>query len=857
MKQNFSLGIFCSLVLLPLYPAHGDVRNTLSSTNNFDGSSGGTLEIKESQGTSSNDHVFYSLSSDVEIKNVTKTNPANRSLFEHTQGYLSFLGNGHSMILSDNTLTNQGSFVKNTESNSVCSFLGFHELLITNTPEAPLGKGAIFSNSRLVFRNNKKIAFDGCSSLQEGGAIHCVRPGINDNIPSVFLQNNGSTIFQNNESNTAGGAIYTDNLAIEASGPVHFIHNTVAPQNDRDLPKGGAIYILPKGTLSLHAKEGSIIFEGNKVIRNNRVVPSSIHLGSEASIEYLIANKGHSIEFYDPIFHDGSSNKELYINKDSQEKIYQGTVLFSSGCRQDGCSPSQAFYLSRILQNVSLAGGTLHIKGDTIVTTKRFSQLPESKIILEQQAKLRADGHILISNLHLPLTTQQLISTDPPSISTIFRDNYLRLYGPIFINIEDENFYDTKLLEKDLKIPLLTLESQELSKIQVEDDDIIIRQDPYGYQGTWTLDWEDRESYMQTPRIKINAVKNAFLSWKPREFRPYFIDAQGNSLVSNSLWSSFTDVRKIHELMDTVSDGSIHNQGIWGAELSHILHKEARPSKTDFLYTSHGYAFGISNRLPGQTVTNLGIIHMSGHTQDTTAAKNWTHTLAGSLYLQHTCAFYPFVKWSLGNLFFSPNVGRVVSKNVPLILTAQATYSNTRNVLSVSRPSTKITEAYWNTHCVNMEGGVSLSFDIQEEHDIFHNVLPFFNIQGIYGYQRKFTEEGVRPHRLSSSQLMNLALPLGMRIEGHSKRLSLFYVGSVSYIFDAYRKNPVSNVLCEYSPFYFWKIYSMELPRQGLHCQVSAHYTYRDTVALFAKGSAELRRFVTCYSANGGMQVLF
>ncbi|AAP05030.1 polymorphic outer membrane protein middle domain-containing protein [Chlamydia caviae] len=868
MTQRPNPWIFCCCALscLCFSPAYAAVLKTLTATDNFDGINNAAFPTKTSD---SDEGTNYILSNDIVIQNVAATNPRNSSCFKNTKGNLIFNGNNRSLTFNNITTAVEGKAILNS-SETFLSMSCFSKLQFLEPVSSRKGKSIVVSKGTLMFRTNKELLFDGCYSSDKGGAICCMpSPGSARNSSLTFSRNRKVT-FSNNTSVNGGGAIYTQHLRIIAAGPTLFTNN-MSSGDVNSRPGGGAIAIAKDGELSLFAEDGDITFSGNLTSRGRHFEKNAIHLENDAYISYITAKEGRSVTFYDAITSTNASTVPLLINQLTDGTTHKGSVVLSAKDCVASCSSLISTNMSRIAQDIILAGGSLNLNSGVILTTNSITQHPNTTFVIDQSTMLRLQENAHILNMTIPVKLQTLVlrpkeskrkynslsSRQPGQIILLSQDKIFSLSGSINIDFEDEDFYENLELANPVKVPLIHIEARELEDIRIKIDHLHVPTNPYGYQGSWDLQWLDTPSQQISTRLANNAEKTAQLIWTPKHYRPRLIDTQGNSLVPNSLWNAFVDIRGIHNLMDTVSDGSLYHNGLWAAEVSNYFHKDHHKDNRGFRHTSGGYALGLSQQTPSKDIFSLGFFQMFGVSKDASLAKNHEHILAGSVYAQHSIPVQPILNWSLGNLWVRPEFLSKISSDIPLILNIQATYSHSKNKLTISRKSSEITHGYWNTHCIGAELGSSLSFDFYEEHNIFHHILPFMNLQGVYAYQRKFKEEGEKKHEITSSKLGNISLPVGIRLEGHTSQWPIFYATSVAFIADLYRQNPCSTITATYEPFAIWETSGTNLERQALAAQLSMHCAILENITLFSKCCAEIRKSSQYYSGDIGSQFLF
>ncbi|WP_348663830.1 polymorphic outer membrane protein middle domain-containing protein [Chlamydia vaughanii] len=850
----------CAIPCLFSFPAYSAVKETLTAADSFDGSNNAMFNVKSS---ANEEGTLYSLSEDILIQNVSNILPRMTGCFKNTKGNLNFSGNNKRFVFLNNTVDAEGKMIFH-DTEDFLILANFLQIKCLGSTTFKEGKSAIKSRGAILFKYNSEITFESCFSEEKGGAIYCIPKKGSTKEPSVTFITNEHIKFAYNESRKGGGAIYAANMHLTAMGPTLFIDNTAHGFSGTRSP-GGAIAIAPKGELSLFADSGDITFAGNTILHGRNYERNAVHLEDEAFISFLSAKAGKSIVFYDSITSSKASSIPLMINESFGIKT-TGTIFFSSGDCKYSCSTLATVNFSRILQDVILAGGTLSISSGSILSVQNFIQRPGSQLIVDQSSMLRVNENAEILNLTIPvklsIPTQRIENSklkyttlshrQAGKISLLGNNKKLSFLGSLNVDWQDEDFYENLELANPVTFPLVIIETKKLENTHIEVSQLNAPINPYGYQGSWKLEW------LNTPTTRASQAEcRALLLWTPKGYRPRLLDSQGNSLVPNSLWNAFVDLRGIHSLMDTVSDSSVYQKGFWAAEMSNFFHKDHHKDSRGFRHTSNGYAIGISQQTPSKNVFNLGFFHLRGMSKDASLAKNREKIFAGSVYFQHTTPVLPFINWSIGNLFFSPECLSKISKDLPIIFSAQATYRRSRNTLTVTRKSSEITHGYWNTHCVGFEASSSLAFDIHEEHNILHNIFPFINLQGVYAYQRKFKEEGEKYHTITSSQLANLSLPMGIRLEGHPSYFPCFYSASISFISDLLRQNPSCTVVASYDPFATWETQGTNLSRQALTLQLSAHGEVLENINLFSKCCVEIRKSSQYYSADIGSQFLF
>ncbi|WP_100934810.1 polymorphic outer membrane protein middle domain-containing protein [Candidatus Chlamydia corallus] len=240
--------LFTSSALVLSLPSLTAAETNLSSSDNHDNSS--AFNVKQ---TSEASGTTYNLTSDVSIKNVSTTNPADKSCFENTSGALSFVGAGYSLTLQALGLTHDGAAINNTS--SALSFSGFSSLLIDSAPATSTsgGNGAVFvtntSGGSVTFTDNASVTLQSNSSAKDGAAISAYSINLTKTTTAALLHQNTTT--------KNGGAFCTaaNTTVQENAGTVTFSSNTATE-------KGGAIYSKTSDS-KIASNTGVVTFKSN------------------------------------------------------------------------------------------------------------------------------------------------------------------------------------------------------------------------------------------------------------------------------------------------------------------------------------------------------------------------------------------------------------------------------------------------------------------------------------------------------------------------------------------------------------------------------------------------------------------
>ncbi|EPJ25128.1 autotransporter beta-domain protein [Chlamydia psittaci 09DC78] len=127
----------------------------------------------------------------------------------------------------------------------------------------------------------------------------------------------------------------------------------------------------------------------------------------------------------------------------------------------------------------------------------------------------------------------------------------------------------------------------------------------------------------------------------------------------------------------------------------------------------------------------------------------------------------------------------------------------------------------------------------------------------MYSEQRKFTEEGLRRCSFSSTYLANLALPLGIKIQGTCPRELLAYDLSAMYVQDIFRINPETMTLFLIGGLAPWTTPATNLDNKALVVQGSGRFAVRPNIEIFAEGNCELRSSSRSYNYDFGAKLHF
>ncbi|MEF9496527.1 MULTISPECIES: autotransporter domain-containing protein [Chlamydia] len=817
--------------------------DTVNLAAGFNGSSSETFDVKQ---TNNADGTTYNLSSAISFLNVSKLNPANTSCFANSAGDLTFTGNRRLLYFDDIISTAKGAAISTTADAKTLTISGCLRLIFHACPRAEIGNGAIYSNSSMLIESNLEGSFGYNKSSGKGGVICCEKSTtVGATSPTLTMQNNGELLFLGNLATSSGGAIYAEKMLLSTAG------NTVF-QSNVTKDKGGAIAIAANGEISLSADNGNLTFERNIIITNNQTIRNAIHLEDGAKFLQLRAAKNRSIYFYDPITTTGDIADRLTINAPNGANPYEGTVVFSSATSYVDSPISK---LTSFSQDLTLAAGSLILEKEVSIKAKSFEQNPQSLLFMHPGTKLETVNNISIKNLHLDLKD----IANAPAILTATADGAaINIRGPVVMHLNDEIFYNQEALANTLSFECLNVGAQHLDNIIIDDiPDIptITMETHRGYQGKWTLSWEEQPEIV-IGNVALQPNKKMSLVWKPSGYIP-FVGGTGefsSSLVPNSLWNLFLDTRFAQQAIETNAQSSGNN--LWISSLTNSFRKGSTDNNHGFRHKSSGYIAGGKLHTPQDDIFSIGICQLFGRSKDFGSAKSKDKFFSGSLYAQHSRYLLPIARFLAGTSTYKPRFLLNIPKDFPINFDALIGYSYGRNHMTVKYSDRTRTTSSWNTYGYSAQIGSSLPFALDVSHTFFQYISPFIKLHWIYAHQVQFQEQGIKRRSFSNSNLKNLSLPIGLKIQGQSlHRLSYELTGM--YIADLYRCNPESVTSLISGGLLPWTTTATNLGKQAALLQGSGNLSLTSHINIFAQGTVEFRRSSYSYNMDFGSRVHF
>lgn len=717
--------------------------------------------------------------------------------------------------------------------------------------------GAIYSKGNINFSNNTQLLIQNNSAspevapnnevLGQGGAIYCTKQNTTPpDFTGLTITKQNDILFANNFAATSGGAIYGEKVSITSCGKTVFTNNIAKD--------GGAIYIPASGDLTLAADYGDMIFYENFKKDGSTTTRNAITLEKGAKINLLAASGDHKLCFYDPIVTNlpdtAPNNNQLTINQDRTANTpftnYIGTVLFS-GAQVDSQSAAQPTnFESTIYQNVVLGGGKLVLADKASLSTVSFSQEADSILLMDNGTTLaitehshqtnggnpssqaNATGTISIKDLHI--NASSLTQTgEGAKIEAKNATGTITLEGYVSLDDISGTTYENHALfnQNSVSFNALTLSTKEASKITTTSLQMTPRGDTepkYGYQGSWQFAWEDSAD-QKKKILKATWTKTGFIPSPEREA----------SLVPNSLWGAFIDLRSMNSLATASCDGFGYGKGLWIAGLSNVFHHDRNDVSHGFRRISGGYVIGANSQTISGSVFGVAFSQLFGKSKDYVVSTTKSQAVVGSAYLS--------IKHPLSNTIFTS-------------FSARINYSYTHEDMKTRYTFIPEEDGNWNNNCWLGEVGGSLPIILPTTKLHLNQFVPFVNIQMGYAEHGSFREKLTEARSFCSSRLINLAIPCGLKIDRRSHSHPDFYSLAIAYIPDVWRRNPGCNTLLLANGF-TWKTPATNLDRQGLLIQGSTHTAVNNHIEIFSHGSAELRKSSRNYNINVGSKFRF
>ncbi|WP_230469254.1 autotransporter domain-containing protein, partial [Chlamydia psittaci] len=366
----------------------------------------------------------------------------------------------------------------------------------------------------------------------------------------------------------------------------------------------------------------------------------------------------------------------------------------------------------------------------------------------------------------------------------------------------------------------------------------------YGYQGNWTLAWTPEKDNTRT----------ATLSW---EHTGYIANPERQgSLVPNTLWGAFSDLRAIQNLMEVSANGANYHRGFWVSGIANFLHKSGSANKQKFRHNSAGYVLGVHAQTPTEDLFSAAFCQLFGNDKDYLVSKNHANIYAGSLYYQHVSYWHA---WQ--NL-----LQNTIGAQAPLVLNAQLTYCHASNNMKTNMtdtyapPKTTYSEIKgdWGNDCFGIEFGATASIETPASL-LFDMYSPFLKLQLVHAHQDDFKENNSDQGRyFESSNLTNLSMPIGVKLGRSSHHDAASYHITAAYAPDIIRSNPDCTASLLMNPTSaVWVTKANNLARHAFILQAGNYLALSRNVELFSQFGFELRGSCRTYNIDLGSKIQF
>ncbi|EPP35455.1 autotransporter beta-domain protein [Chlamydia ibidis] len=361
----------------------------------------------------------------------------------------------------------------------------------------------------------------------------------------------------------------------------------------------------------------------------------------------------------------------------------------------------------------------------------------------------------------------------------------------------------------------------------------------YGYQGTWELQWVDGASEQagNRSRAKAGSTNSKVLkaTWTKIGFKPS--PERIASLVPNSLWGSFIDLRAINDLATSSCDGFNYGKGLWVSGVTNIFHHDRDTEHQGYRRISGGCAIGLNSQTMSGSIFGIAYAQIFASSKDYVVSTTRSDACIGSIYASTR---RPIGK---SRMFFKSFAARV-------------NYSHNKEKMKTRYTSVPETDGNWDNNCWLGEIGGSLPIEVRSEILNLNQIIPFAHVQVAYAEHGSFRERLAEARSFEGSRLINVATPVGLKIDRRSHANPDFYTLSVSYIPDLYRRNPACTTLLLANGV-SWKTKATNLERNAVLIQGSSHTTVNSNIEIFSHGSCEVRKSSRNYSVNIGTKFRF
>ncbi|WP_262405946.1 autotransporter outer membrane beta-barrel domain-containing protein [Chlamydia abortus] len=307
--------------------------------------------------------------------------------------------------------------------------------------------------------------------------------------------------------------------------------------------------------------------------------------------------------------------------------------------------------------------------------------------------------------------------------------------------------------------------------------------------------------------------------------------------------------------MDISVNGADYHRGFWVSGLANFLHKSGSANKRKFRHHSAGYALGVYAQTPTEDIFSAAFCQLFGKDKDYLVSKNNANIYAGSLYYQHISY------WNAWQNLLQKTLGM----QAPLVLNAQLTYCHASNNMKTNMTRTyaprKTTyseiKGDWGNDCFGIEFGATAP--IETTSHLFDKYSPFLKLQLVHAHQDDFKENHSDQGRyFESSNLTNLSMPIGVKLERFSEEDTASYNLTLAYAPDIVRSNPECHASLLATPeSAFWVTKATNLARHAFILKAGNYLTINRNFAIFSQLGCELRGSSRTYNIDLGSKVQF
>ncbi|WP_231881967.1 polymorphic outer membrane protein middle domain-containing protein [Candidatus Chlamydia sanziniae] len=486
---------------------------------------------------------------------------------------------------------------------------------------------------------------------------------------------------------------------------------------------------------------------------------------------------------------------------------------------------------------MTLAAGSLFLKDGVTFTANTFTQTAGSALVMDVGTTLAADTEGVTLN-HLAINLASMEGTKVALVKASAADKNVTVSGPIHFLDSDGYYYENHSLSKSQEFSFL--EFSALGTVTLTNVPAVpVESHPqhFGYQGTWALTWvPDTTSSPKTNKATATWTKTGYIP-NPERRGP---------LVPNSLWGAFVDIRGLQAMLERSANTLYQQRGFWVAGLANFLHKDKTETRRGYRHTSAGYVLGAGTQTASEDVFQVAFCQLFGRDQDHLVAKNRADMYSGAVYYQHTGVTKDFSR------FFSQDAGL---ETHPLVLEAQLAYGHTSNEMKTRYTRYSEVQGNWGNDMLSVELGGRVLYSPKSV-SWLDSYAPYVKLQVVYAHQEDFEEQGREGRVFTNSNLFNVAVPLGLRMEKFLENEEGSFDVTVAYVPDVIRSNPDSTTSLVISGV-SWKTLSADLSRQAVVFRGGSHYALGSELEVFGQCAFELRGSSRSYTIDLGGKLHF